>query len=71
MLPELRASEQLSAIEAASFPNMGKDGQRDTMRRLTHQVGRGEKPAKATEADLAHIGIQVEHVPKEEVTVDV
>jgi hypothetical protein len=63
-LPALRASEQLSAIEAASVPYMDKDGHRDTMRRHLSLVGGDVKAAPASEAELAAIGIKVEHVEK-------
>ena len=63
-LPELRASEQLAAIEAASVPYMDKAGHRDTMRRHLSLVGGDVRPARASEADLASMGISVELVPK-------
>lgn len=64
-LPELRAAEQLAAIEAASVPHMDKQGHRETIRRLTQQIDGDTKAAPASEGDLAAIGITVEHVPKE------
>jgi hypothetical protein len=63
-LPELEAREQLAAIEAASVPHMDARGHRETLSRLLAVLGADVKPAKATAADLASIGIQVEHVPK-------
>ena len=65
MLPELRAERQLDAIEAASVPHMDKAGHRDTIRRLTRQIGHEEKTAPATDAGLAAIAIRVEYVTAE------
>lgn len=64
-MSEIRASEQLAAIEAASYPHMDKESQRDTVRRLTQQISSTVRPAKATAADLAQMGIEVEHVKEE------
>jgi hypothetical protein len=69
-LEQLRAREQLALIEAFSVPYMSKEQHRDVIGRLTAELGISRRAQPATAADLAALGITVEHVPPEEVTPD-
>jgi hypothetical protein len=62
MLPQLRAERQLDAIEAASVPHMDKAGHRDTIRRLTQQIGGEQVRARSASEALATAGIPIEYV---------
>jgi len=63
MLPRLDAERQLKAFEAASIPHM-EDRDRSRAFRYWQDLagGHAEKPKPATAADLAAIGIKVQHV---------
>lgn len=60
----------MAEIEAASFSDMDKDGRRDVLRKYRGVLGGDQKVARATEADLASLGIQVEHVGADGLPVD-
>lgn len=62
MLPELRAERQLAAIEAAAVPHMTAATSREVVASHARHLNRERNVAKATESDLAAIGITVEHV---------
>ena len=64
MLPQLEARAQLQAIEASSVPHMTTEGRRSVLRSHQDNLGETVKPVAASAADLAGMGIQVEHVPK-------
>jgi hypothetical protein len=69
MLPALQAERQLAAIEAASAPNMTKQSYKDTVSGYMRTIDAGAAPTRATAAALAGIGIAVEYVTAEEVTL--
>jgi hypothetical protein len=62
MMPQLAAERQLLAIEAASVPHMNEQGRRNVFRKYFAQIGEKAKPAKATPADIAALGIRVEQL---------
>jgi hypothetical protein len=63
MLPRLQAERQLAAIEASSFPDIDAKGRRDVLKKYEAALGlERQKPARPTEAELAALGITVEHV---------
>lgn len=65
-LQEILATEQIRAIEAATFPHMEVAARRSTMRRLERIAKIGEQVQKPkTPQDIAAIGIPVTIVDKE------
>lgn len=65
-LPGLQAERQLEAIQASDAPHIAAGDRRDLFSTLRQRLSLDEKPEPATAADLAVIGIKVEHVPKKQ-----
>lgn len=65
-LPGLQAERQLESIQAADAPHVSAGDRRDLFSSLRQRLAIDSKPEPATAADLAVIGIKVEHVPKKQ-----
>jgi hypothetical protein len=66
-IPSLAAERQLAAMEGAAFPHMDERGRQQLLNEKARSMGRDDRKdaAPATQADLAHLGIQVERVKPE------
>lgn len=68
-MPKLRAEQTLTQLNIAAFPWMDEQSRRRLIRNLARDNnGPSEKPIRATEADLANLGIPVIRVKTDEQT---